>query len=333
MALRWGIASAGRISHDFVNALGTLPAGEHEVIAVGARSLADAQRFAQLHAIPNAYDSYEAIAANPQIEVVYIGALNPAHLRIGRLMLEAGKHLLCEKPLAMNAREARELTELARAKGLFLMEAIWSRFFPAYQHLRAQIRAGALGEVREVRVEFGFDHQGHDRVTRKALGAGVTLDQGVYVLQASLWAFERKAESVEVKGVLNEEGVDMQFEGTVRFEGGGVARIAADSTRVLGNQFVVVGTRGQITVDHFWSPTTLVDVDGTERTWPVPKARHAFNYPNSAGLRYEAQAVRKAIRAGRLEEETVSHRETLVIAGLQDEIRRQLGVHYAEHDL
>lgn len=165
MALKWGIVTAGSISHDFVNALSTLPLEDHQVVCVGGRNFKNAQDFAQRHSIPLVYDNYEDIAKNPDVEIAYIGALNPAHYDIAILMLEHGKHVLCEKPLCMNAKQSAKLIDFAKEKKLFLMEAIWSRFFPSYQHVKKQIDDGRLGEIQEVIVEFGFDHAGSDRTT------------------------------------------------------------------------------------------------------------------------------------------------------------------------
>lgn len=156
MALRWGIASAGKICHDFATAVGTLPATDHRIVAVAARDHSKATAFAQLHGIERAYEGYERLAGDPDIECVYVGSLNPQHYDITVLMLQNGKHVLCEKPLCMNERQTAHCIALAKERKLFLMEAIWSRLFPAYQYVRRQIQAGALGEVREVEVEFGF---------------------------------------------------------------------------------------------------------------------------------------------------------------------------------
>lgn len=156
MALRWGIASAGKISHDFVNAVGTLPATDHRVVAVAARDQTKADEFAKLHAIDNAYEGYDKLARDPNVEVVYVGMLNPQHYEVALLMLNSGKHVLCEKPLCMNEKQVAALLAVAKERQLFLMEAIWSRLFPAYQFVRQQIRSGAIGQVLEVNVEFGF---------------------------------------------------------------------------------------------------------------------------------------------------------------------------------
>lgn len=154
MALRWGIASAGKISHDFVNAIETL-ATEHQVVAVAARDLNRAIEFAKLHNIDKYYDTYKDLANDQNVEVVYIGVLNPQHFSVAILMLDAGKHVLCEKPLCMNEREVKELVTFAKQKRLFLMEAVKSRFYPSYQHLRDQIDNNNLGAIQEVHVTMG----------------------------------------------------------------------------------------------------------------------------------------------------------------------------------
>lgn len=162
--LRWGIASAGKICNDFVCGLSTLPSEEHQVVSVAARDLTSAKNFAQIHGIPNAYQGYESLAQDPNVDVVYIGAVNPAHFNIGILMLDHGKHILCEKPLCMNEKQSKKLLEHAKSKKLFCMEAIWSRFFPTYQHLKERIMKGELGEIKQVDVNFGFNLQGIDRL-------------------------------------------------------------------------------------------------------------------------------------------------------------------------
>lgn len=164
MALKWGIASAGKISHDFVNAIGTLSDNEHQVVAVAARDLIRANEFAERFCIRNAYGSYEELAKDPVVEIVYIGTLNPHHMEVAILMLENNKHVLVEKPLCINEKQARKLISYAERKQLFLMEAIWSRFFPSYQYLHKQIKNGMLGEIESVDVSLGFS--GLDSVDR-----------------------------------------------------------------------------------------------------------------------------------------------------------------------
>ncbi|CAL8404340.1 unnamed protein product [Boreogadus saida] len=131
MATRWGICSAGKISHDFTVALKSLPDSDHKIVAVGARNLEDAQKFAEKHSIPAAYGSYEELSRDPSVAFVYLGSSTPRHLSLSLLFMTAKKNVLCEKPLAMNSREVEGDGGLPRANNVFLMEAVWTRFFPA----------------------------------------------------------------------------------------------------------------------------------------------------------------------------------------------------------
>lgn len=164
MALRWGIAAAGKISNDFVSALTTLDAEHHSIVAVAARDVNRAGEFAQRFGIPSAYGSYEELANDPNVQVVYVGTTNPQHYPVALMMLEHGKHVLVEKPLTINEKNSRHLIEVATSKNLFILEAIWSRFLPTYQYLRERISSGALGDIVSVDVEFGFKIDEVDRL-------------------------------------------------------------------------------------------------------------------------------------------------------------------------
>lgn len=166
MALKWGIAAAGKISHDFVNGItSTLSEDEHQVVAVAARDLSRADEFAKRFGIPTAYGSYLELAKDANVEVVYVGTLNPQHFEVAMMMLENGKHVLCEKPLCMNEKQAHKLISYAERKKLFIMEAIWTRLFPSYQYVRKQIENGMLGEIQSAEAEFGFNLTEVDRLT------------------------------------------------------------------------------------------------------------------------------------------------------------------------
>uniref|UniRef100_A0A0K8TTM1 Trans-1,2-dihydrobenzene-1,2-diol dehydrogenase n=1 Tax=Tabanus bromius TaxID=304241 RepID=A0A0K8TTM1_TABBR len=330
MALSWGIASAGKISHDFVCALSTLPDDEHKVVSVGARDKARAEEFAKLHGIPNAYGSYIELAKDKSIDVVYIGALNPAHYDIAMLMLEHGKHILCEKPLCMNEKQARKLINYAELKKLFLMEAIWSRFFPSYQYLRKQINAGVLGEIKEVEAGFGFDLGDVDRLQKRTMGGGTILDLGVYVIQVSQWVFQEPPKSVKATGKLNSDGVDISMEADVEYSSGRIAKIRTSAEKELDNVAVIKGTKGQITLKQFWCPVSIIDIDGKEKVWPLPESKLKPNFTNSVGLRFEAMEVRRCIQEGKLQSDVISHNESILIAKIEDDIRKQIGVVYEE---
>lgn len=166
MALKWGIASAGLISDDFVNALETLSKDNHQVVAVAGRDLSRAKKLAERYGIPKAYGSYLELAKDLNVEIAYVGTLNPWHLEVSLMMLEHGKHVLCEKPLAMNETQAQKMIAYAKEKKLFFMEGIWCRFFPSYQYVRKQIENGVLGDILSVKAEFGIkDLQQVDRLS------------------------------------------------------------------------------------------------------------------------------------------------------------------------
>ncbi|CAG2178837.1 unnamed protein product, partial [Oppiella nova] len=147
MATKWGIYSAGKICHDFVVSVLSMKTTDHEFVAVGARELKSAQDFANLFNIPKAYGSYEELAKDKDVEVVYIGTVNSQHLSAAKLMLQNGKHILMEKPLDMNTKQNEELFALAKSKKLFVMEALLSRFLPSYEFIMDQLKQGVIGDV------------------------------------------------------------------------------------------------------------------------------------------------------------------------------------------
>ncbi|XP_076626895.1 trans-1,2-dihydrobenzene-1,2-diol dehydrogenase [Colletes latitarsis] len=331
MATKWGIVSVGKISHDFVTALRTLPESEHVVVAAAARDLSRAQAFTNLHKIKEAYDSYTKLAENKDIDIVYIGALNPQHFEIAKLMLNHGKHVLCEKPLCMNLKQATELINLAKQKKLFLMEGIWSRCFPVYEAVRKEIDSGSIGEVHQVMVTFGFDLTEVERLMKKELGGGTILDLGVYAIQFVRFIFNDDVpHSVRASGCLNEEGIDKFVSANFYYKDNRTATITTSSLTFLPNEAYIFGTKGIITIPQFWCPTTVSLPSGTVVDVPLPEGGHKFNFTNSAGLRYEAEEARKCILKGMIESQKVSHNDSLLIAQLEDEIRKQVGVVYPE---
>jgi dihydrodiol dehydrogenase / D-xylose 1-dehydrogenase (NADP) len=331
MATRWGIISAGKISHDFVTALAVLDPKEHQVVAVAARSLSSAQEFAKEHKIPKAYGSYEELIKDPNVEVVYIGATNNTHLPVGKLALNNGKHVLCEKPLCINVRETKELLELARQKNLFLMEAIWSRFFPSYKKLREQIESGAVGEVRQVLVSFGVKIAEVDRLKLKELGGGSILDIGVYCVQFSQWVFGGETPlKIVGAGVMNSQGVDESTSVTLLYSGGRTATFVTNTKVEMPNEAFAVGTKGTLKLNNVFNCSTTLETPSGTLEFPLPQAAKKFNFTNSCGLNYQCHEVRRCIKSGLIESPIVSHKESLQIAEIMESVRKQIGVVYLQ---
>lgn len=168
------------------------------------------------------------------------------------LALNAGKHVLCEKPLSINEKQSRKIFETAKAKDLFFMEAIWSRFFESYKFLRQRIDDGDLGEIKEIELEFGFPLANTERLFLKT-GGGCTLDLGVYPTQLCLWVFRAAPTKIIAFGKLNENGLDMEYNGEYQFPNGGVAKFKVSCLNGLSNKAIVRGTLGEIVVScHFF---------------------------------------------------------------------------------
>ena len=208
--MKWGILATGNIAGKFAGTIKAM-ADEGEVLsAVGSRSLEKAEAFAEAHGIPSAYGSYEALAADPEVEAVYVATPNNMHYENVRMCLEAGKHVLCEKPFTTSAREARELYALAAKKGLFVMEGLWILFLPAYRKLRELVREGAVGTVRYARAEYGFVAKGarRERKFRAELGGGALLDVGIYTLAFLHAVMGEEYRKITTDLHLNEWGTD-----------------------------------------------------------------------------------------------------------------------------
>ncbi|XP_018320315.1 trans-1,2-dihydrobenzene-1,2-diol dehydrogenase [Agrilus planipennis] len=325
MALRWGIASAGKISNDFVAATKSLPSSEHQVVAVAARSLKSAQEFAKKLDIPKAYEGYRSLGEDKDVDVVYIGTLNPQHYEVAKLMLEHGKHVLCEKPFTINEKQTRELLELSKKTKLFLMEAVWSRCNPVYDELKKQIDSGIIGEVLYVNACFGFPLDNVDRLNVKEMGGSAVLDLGVYTLQFIQYVFRGlKPIEVAITGHLNKQNVDETAVAVLKYPGGRTGVATCSSRLQLDNVAVVIGTKGTIRVPQFWTPVKLETPNKTFE-FDMPKSNAQFFFGNSIGLAFEAEEVRQCIKKGLIESPKITHAETLELAQLMDMIRLKIG--------
>ncbi|KAG5890065.1 hypothetical protein JTB14_003630 [Gonioctena quinquepunctata] len=326
---KWGIAGSGKISSDFVASLKGLPSCQHEVVAIAARSQGSANKFAKTHNIPSAYEGYEKLAKDPNIDIVYVGILNPQHYEVSKQMLENGKHVLCEKPFTLNETQTRKLIELGEEKKLFLMEAVWSRCFPAYRELKKILDSGKIGEVIQVMAEFGFDIKDVDRIKSKQLGGGTILDLGVYVLQFQQFVFRGlKPLKLIATGHLNEEGVDISMAAIMTYPGGKTAVMSTSALLNLSNRATIYGTKGTIVVEKMWCPTTL-EVNGELLEFPLLPNDSPFDHINSSGLAYQAAEARKCILEGKIESPQIPHEETIQLAQWMDKLRKELGVVYS----
>lgn len=331
MSTKWGVVGAGKISHDFVTAVRSIPGNDHEFIAVGARNIKSAREFASRQGIPRAYASYEAIAKDSDIEVVYVGTITAQHFPVGKLMLENNKHVLMEKPMTLNLKQTKELVGIARKRKLFLMEAVWSRFLPSYKHLAELLRNNAIGDIVHVDANFGLPILNIERIMKRSFGGGTVLDLGIYALNAVSMVYKgEKLKKIVAVGHLNDDGADIAMSSSLLYSNNRTAQVATNAMTHLPCDLVITGTEGQIKVfEPMWCPTAI-ETAGETFTFPLPDTIMPCNFKNSSGLRYEAMEVRKCINEGSLESSIMPLQDSETLAEIMDEIRRQIGVVYAE---
>lgn len=322
--VRWGIIGPGNIAHKFAAGLRAVDGAT--VAAVASRDPRRAAEFARTHQVARVHEDYAALAADPDIDAVYIATPHPFHAEPARRCLREGRAVLVEKPLTTSAATATELIECARASGVFLMEAMWTRFLPMMQQVRAWVTAGRIGEVRMLRASFGF-RAGVDPASRlfsPALAGGGILDVGVYPLALARDLIPGEPSTIAASGHLGATGVDEQSAVLLGYPGGELA-LCDCAIRTAGpHDAQIRGTDGRIDIPTpFWAGTTAVlyDAGGAE------VERFAQDHLEN-GYEYEAMAVAEALAAGWLEHPRAPHADTLAVLAIVDEARRQIGLRY-----
>jgi predicted dehydrogenase len=315
--LRWGLIGSGQIASAFADDLTLTDSGR--VVAIGSRSQESADRFADKFDIPNRHASYEALVADPAVEVVYVGTPHPMHYANALLALEAGKPVLVEKPFTMNADEARQLIDRARSKGLFLMEAMWTRCLPHIVEIGRLLADGALGDIVTVMADHGqfFPKDPASRLFARELGGGVLLDCGVYPVSFASMVLGKPARVVALITPAF-TGVDGQTSMLFGFASGAQAVLTCTSSARTPTRAAIVGTEARIEIDSFFyapSTFTLIRRDGSATRFEPP---HEGN-----GLHYEADEVARCLRAGLLESPLMPLDETLEIVETLDTVIAQ----------
>jgi predicted dehydrogenase len=259
--LKWGILGTGSIARAFAENLGRSRTGQ--LLAVASRTQETADRFGDALGVPRRYGSYEALLADAEVQAVYISTPHPMHAKWTVRAAEARKHILCEKPLAMNEAEARRMVESARRADVFLMEAFMYRCHPQTVRLVELVRSGAIGQVRVIRATFSFhtDAGPESRLTNKALGGGGILDVGCYAvsmvrLMAGAALGEPFAEPTDLAGFgyLGPTGVDEWAVASMRFPGDILAQVSAGMRVEQDNAVYIFGSKGSLMVANPWTP-------------------------------------------------------------------------------
>lgn len=322
-AVRWGILGTGKIARAFANALKDVPGAV--LAAVASRSADKAAAFAAEFGAPASYGSCELLAQAGDVDLIYIGTPHPQHAENALMALRAGKGVLCEKPFTMNLREAEQVVTLARSKRLFLMEAMWTRYLPAYQEVQRILASGEIGTPRQVVADFGFAAQfgPEHRIFNPDLGGGALLDLGIYPLSIAAGLMGPVLD-VRAQAEMGPTGVDVQTGFTLKHEGGGMSVCSCSLQARTPGELTVSGARGQVRMNTMFHRATSITVtleDGAVRTIDTPYLGN--------GYVHEAIEAQRCWRAGLLESPVMPLNETLALMGVMDEIRRQIGLRYA----
>jgi len=320
--IRWGILGTGNIAKQFAKGLAVLP--DAQLAAVGSRSHESAQSFASEFKAARSHGSYEALARDPDIDVIYIATPHPLHCANTLLCLKHDKPVLCEKPFAVNAVEAQAMITAARSKKLFLMEAMWTRFLPVTTQVMEWIRAGRIGEPRQVLADFGYrcGWNPQSRLLDRSLGGGALLDVGVYCLAYARMVFGSAPERLHADAHVGETGVDEQLAIIARHPNGGLASITAAIRTNTPHELWICGTSGRIKIPGFWhAREATLFADGAEPETAKPE------FPGN-GYQHQAAEVARCLRAGLSESPRMPLNETLEIASTMDQVRRLIGLSY-----
>ena len=323
---RVGIIATGWIAEKAAITLNGL--ADCEAYAVGSRTLEKAQAFAQKWNIPKAYGSYSELIADPDIDLVYIGTPHSHHYDVTREAILAGKPCLVEKAFMANARQTKEVLDLAHERKVFIAEAIWTRYQPAVKMVRDLISSGRIGTPRLVTATLGYSMGDKPRIMRADLCGGALLDLGVYALNFVRMFFPADIVSIESQCVKSDTGMDLTNAISLVLSDGILANVQSSASCVGDNIGVIAGTDGNLIIDNINNPQRIT-VNTHDREFVED-----IHVPQQiTGYEYQFLACRDALAEGLLEPREMPHAETLYIMQLMDDFRQKWGVHYPYDDM
>lgn len=322
MKLKIGILGAGRIAEKLAKTFSLLP--EVQTVAVGARDLKRAQAFAFRHGIERAYGSYEALAADPAVELIYIATPHAYHYDHMMLCLQAGKHILCEKAFTCTAAEAKKVVEESRKRKLFVAEAMWTRYMPMVKHLETIRQNCPVGEIVGLTANLSYPvYAQKERVQLPELGGGALLDVGIYPLTIASIVMGDEIEAIYSNALFSDTGVDVQNTTTLHYAGGKTAVLTSSVLAHSDRKGIIFCTEGYIEVEN---------INNFERVSVFDNNHRLLQCVNRAsqqtGYEYEVLAAVHAIESGGLECAEMPVAETVKMMQLMDQIRHQWNFWY-----
>ncbi|MCE5189385.1 MAG: Gfo/Idh/MocA family oxidoreductase [Eubacteriales bacterium] len=329
--VKWGIVGTGNIANQFAQGLQQV---EHaQIAAVASRSLDSANAFAEKFSIPKRYGRYEDMAQDAELEIIYISTPHPQHFENVMLFLEAGYAVVCEKPLGVNAAQAEKMVAKAREKNVFLLEGMWTRFFPAFKQALEWVRSGRIGELKMIHADFGYDGNSYRKQWRfqHDMAGGALLDVGIYPLALAFAMFGTNP--IKVSGAaFIENGVDEYNSFTLEYDGGRIAVLSDGIGVKLDNRAFIGGSKGSVLLgEGWWHPSKAEFAPSGDSEVGISPDRDVFEQPYpSSGFQYEARAVQQYFLEGRKEAPEMPLDETLIIARTMDLLRKEWSLVYKE---
>lgn len=323
--MKLGILGAGFIAHvmaDTVRRMQAAGHGEVELYAVAAREEDRARDFARQYGMPCAFGSYEAMLQDPAVDFVYIATPHSHHYRHIRLCVDHGKPVLCEKAFTVNARQADDVLRRARARGVLVTEAIWTRYQPMRRMLDEVLQSGVIGRPQLLTANLGYAMTQNRRIVDPALAGGALLDVGVYALNFAEMVFGR-ADGVQGFCTKHETGVDLTDSITLTWADGRAAHLTAAANAVTDRYGAVYGTDGYLLVENINNPQKITVFDGHNR--PV---RELPCPPQLTGYEYELLETVRCLEQGLVECPSMPHAETVHMMEVMDHLRAQMGIVY-----
>lgn len=315
--MKWGILATGKITNKFAQTVIDMK-GEEVLSAVGSRRPEAAAKFAAKYGIEHAYGSYEELCSSPYVDAVYIATPNSMHFENAKMCLEAGKHVLCEKPFTTNAAQAEELYRLAEEKGLFIMEAFWTRFLPLLLEMRRLIGEGVIGDVKHARCDYGFvtDDSRKGRKFDSGLGGGALLDIGIYNLGFIHMVMGEAPVHFSSEVNINEYGTDDFSSILLEYPGGRTACVTTAIGLNMPREAAVFGTKGSISIpDHQHAEVMVVRPDNGD----AYEVKMPFDVN---GFEYQIREVNRCVKVGMNTSDILGKDDSLTVLTLMDDIRK-----------
>jgi predicted dehydrogenase len=323
--IRWGILGCGRIAGKFASDL--LLVKDAELVAVGSRSKNKAEDFARKYPARNVHGSYEDLASDPEVDIIYVATPHSHHHEHTLLCLRHSKAILCEKAFAINSRQAYEMITEARSRNIFLMEALWTKFLPHYNMVKTMIAEGKVGKLMSMQVNFGFKpvEPIPQRIFDPALGGGTLLDIGIYNV-FFVRSFMGMPDEIQAVMKPAHTGVDEQLAVQFKYRDGALAQMLSSFSSNLATEADIAGDQGRIRLlNRFYEPSTSIQyypekIDSLE---PVP-----FSKEGGWGYQYQVRHVHECLKQGLTESPVMTHKDSLELMELMDRIRKIAGIHY-----